>query len=127
MTPEAQRIAIAEALGYVMGETLGYSFSQGGEVYKPDEKGQYFDLATWTKRHSWVPDFDPVGNLNIMHEAEKVLTKEQLELYGAYLNQSSSNYVSIYCPAFGEIACVAMSTASARAEAFLKTLNLWKE
>ncbi len=65
--------------------------------------------------------------LNAIHAAEKTLTEEQLNEYGAYLNSAASDGVSLQCPEHSEIACVAMSTAARRAEAFLKAIGKWTE
>jgi len=62
--------------------------------------------------HCDVPDF---SDLNAMHEVEKMLTDEQYSYYGWHLLGE------------GKIPCreVLSATALQRAEAFLKTLNLW--
>ena len=52
---------------------------------------------------------DYCNDLNAMHEAEKVLSNNQWLDYVAALNQNVA------------------ATASQRAEAFLKKLNLWKD
>jgi hypothetical protein len=69
----------------------------------------------------WVyPDY--LNDLNAMHEAEKVLTSEQYAddfIYhlGCVFND---NGLCI-------IAKAVHATAAQRAEAFLRTLNLWKD
>jgi hypothetical protein len=81
MSPEAQRIAIAEACGWT----------------------RYFPEST-------LPDY--LSDLNAMHEAEKVLTPEQGWEYAQNLVVDGGR---------GWFA-----TAAQRAEAFLRTLNLWE-
>ncbi len=58
-----------------------------------------------------LPDY--LGDLNAMHEAEKVLTGIQLAEYSIWL-QKIEDYDFL-------------ATAAQRAEAFLKTLGLWIE
>lgn len=85
MTPEQQRIKIAEACGW-----------------KPDKRG-----LGWLSPHGYyAPEPDYLNDLNAMREAEKVLTDEQLEEYFTRIHKNFS--------------------ASQRAEAFLRTFNLWK-
>jgi hypothetical protein len=88
MTPEQQRIAIAEVCPFV--EKYG--------------KGEL--LWRWQGRLIY---FDPLNDLNAMHEAEKVVKR----VWGKYVKQLNA------------IADPACATAAQRAEAFLRTLNLW--
>ena len=89
MNPEQQRIAIAEACGWKTG---------------------YRDPEAWHP----LPDF--LHDLNAMHEAEKVLTNEQLEVYCNILHKPNHGvYWAIH------------ATASQRAEAFLRTIGKWEE
>ena len=64
---------------------------------------------------------DPVNDLNAMHEAEKVLTYEQLPVYIATLK----NPVLMKDEGVSDFDLM-HSTAAQRAEAFLRTLGLWK-
>ena len=99
MKPEEQRIAIAEAVGWT-----GIYYNQGvwmGTRPKEDRDSYY------------LPDY--LHDLNAMHEAENTLTKKQKKEYEENLSGLK------YC---GFMLCFA--TSSQRAEAFLKTLNLWK-
>jgi nanoRNase/pAp phosphatase (c-di-AMP/oligoRNAs hydrolase) len=62
-----------------------------------------------------LPDY--LNDLNAMHEAEKVLTREQLDTYLYELHELiGHNHIERYA---------VTATAAQRAEAFLKTLNLW--
>ena len=89
MNPEQQRIAIAEACGWKIG---------------------YRDPEAWHP----LPDF--LHDLNAMHEAEKVLTNEQLEVYCNILHKPNHGvYWAIH------------ATAAQRAEAFLRTIGKWEE
>lgn len=61
-----------------------------------------------------LPDY--LNDLNDMHEAEKVLTNEQLEVYCNILHKPNHGvYWAIH------------ATASQRAEAFLRTIGKWEE
>jgi len=61
-----------------------------------------------------LPDYP--NDLNAMHEAEKVLTAEQRR---SYVNRIFNLPVS-------ECESNTFATAAQRAEAFLRTLNLWE-
>lgn len=111
MSPEQQRIAIAEACG----------------LKQHEEQIEHTDGYQWTEtRHFWVcpkgkrvtvPDY--LTDLNAMHEAEKVLTREQADAYIFELHELiGHNHIERYAVS---------ATAAQRAEAFLRTLNLWKE
>lgn len=133
MKPEAQRIAIAEACGW-----------------KPDDDGAGINTwdASWVgnKLYGLKPTFGPDGkvrsytvdcvvphylnDLNAMHEAEKVLSEYKLLSYGAELiricgfDDAGWWWEGISATEAARVAC---ATASQRAEAFLRTLGLWRE
>lgn len=104
MTPAEQRIAIAQACGWVM-MPIGL-MKRGDEWAVPFSK----------YGHSCIPDY--LNDLNAMHEAEKVLTPNQrfeylVELGGELQEMSTDDsWNSTH------------ATAAQRAEAFLRTLNL---
>jgi hypothetical protein len=106
MTPDQQRIAIATACGWT--EIDGLSVK--GLMGKPPGKICSF---------AYIPNY--LNDLNAMHEAEKVLTKDQLieqaEWIGACSNEMPNKAWVILLRA----------TAAQRAEAFLRTLGLWQE
>jgi hypothetical protein len=121
MTPDAQRIAIAEACGWVEHEINSDSW------YK--NSGHKFSAPTGTSpflgRHS-LPDY--LTDLNAMHEAEKGLTDDQQKLYienlmndeptkGDYCNEYLWDSVYAFCT---------HATAADRAKAFLKTIGKWE-
>ena len=87
MTPEQQRIAIAEACG-------------------EDNDSIYRDL---------IPDY--LNDLNAMHEAEKTLTDKAHEEFR----------LNLYDLIRDDSRLIVSSTASQRAEAFLRTIGKWKE
>ena len=98
MTPEQQRIAIAEAC----------------EWFFMDDYWHYPNGA----KAITTPDY--LNDLNAMHEAEKILDANQWDSYRKNLarewttNDDDGMWAAIN------------TTAAQRAEAFLKTLNLWK-
>lgn len=107
MTPEAQRIAIAEAcpkLFRVLNGTSHYRYGCEGEE----------------------SEVDPLSDLNAMNEAEKVMiTTEQQNKYQSEIAEvcwrdqdRATNQV-----VFNQLT----ATAAQRAEAFLKVMRLWKE
>lgn len=122
MTSEAQRIAIAEVCGWrhvhpsARYELSDYAVDQGRLI--GDKPGQFWDF---------VPDY--LNDLNAMHEAEKIL--DDGVLWKGYLNR----LWDVVCPQFQQMsglnAAVGLllvhATAGQRAEAFLRTLNLWDD
>ena len=103
MNPEQQQIAIGEADGWTW----------HGDASWPKNPGNFY----WKKgclNYQILPNYP--FDLNAMHEAEKVLTSEQVTSY-VYLLESMNDRWST--PAF--------ATASQRAEAFLRTINKWEE
>ena len=112
MTPEAQRIAIAEACGWTWSDgeepCYGGSYKQAGWT---SPTGEFYG-GEWTCKSSSLGLPDYITDLNAMHEAEKVLDYNQL--------CDMENSISFQ---FG--AMPFHSTAGHRAEAFLRTLNLY--
>jgi hypothetical protein len=123
MTPDQQRIAIAEACGWTAEQdSNGYwravSHKHGNAV-----ELWLSERSVWS---SGIPDY--LGDLNAMHEAEKVFwdTGKAME----FTNQ----LVGIVCLARGfrwdkgtpddHLMCLSHATAAQRAEAFLRTLGL---
>lgn len=115
MKPEQQRIAIAEICGWRVETKDGTAF-----VYAPTDsagKGYHGQGIEYEKTLAFLPDY--LNDLNAMHEAEKVLISDQRPIYAKTLHQICFGE-SIFQPPWH-------ATAAQRAEAFLKTLNLWKE
>ena len=100
MSPDSQRIAIAEACGIV-------SKDKWGSLYKTP-RGILRDC----------PDY--LADLNAMHEAEKQLNPIQAAEYARILTSIAWQSEQ---PVFAPMT----ATAAQRAEAFLRTLNLWKQ
>ena len=109
MNNKEQRIAIATACGW----KHEYIFGNGVDDYVyVDPSGK-----CWTDIPPHLPEY--LTDLNAMHEAEKLLPDK--DAYGIHLRrivqqQSGEIYFKTFC-----------ATAAQRAEAFLRTLNLWKE
>jgi hypothetical protein len=122
MTPEAQRIAIAEYMGWAMrwqgNDYLCVRHPDKGACGGPSNMSQaVMDAAN-------VPDY--LNDLNAMHEAEKVLeTDRQLCEYDTHL--------ATIVMRDWKVSGVLLSSmdwhakAAQRAEAFLKCLDLWRE
>lgn len=111
MNPEQQRIAIAEACGWTAKE------DKDGFWRAVDPSGNMTYTLWFSEMNVWLfgmPDF--LEDLNAMHEAEKVLTNEQLEVYCNILHKPNHGvYWAIH------------ATAAQRAEAFLRTIGKWEE
>jgi hypothetical protein len=100
MTPEAQKIAISEACGK--------------RYHKPTPE----EIASGSY-YQYEPDY--LNDLNAIHEAEKVLTLDLLrrmtiELHDVMVRHPELDWIPVH-----------HATAAQRAEAFLKTLGLWKD
>jgi len=102
MKPEEQRIAIAEACGYKL-TPLAQNPSQ----------------RTWQYRGATIELPDYLNDLNAMHEAEKLLKSEQHFTFQVELARviNTTTYPLNFA--------LLHATAAQRAEAFLRTLNLY--
>jgi hypothetical protein len=112
MTPEQQRVAIAEACGWKnvdagSGRVWGVTTRHKGT---PSE----FDVCVD------VPNYP--FDLNAMHDAEKMLTVDQFEQY-RWILWDICKQVRVK----DWYRCYLSSTASQRAEAFLRTIGKWEE
>jgi len=117
MKEEKQRISIAEAIGAVRGSALGYSHGQGNEFYIADSDGDFHDLNDWSKRYRCLRLYDPLNDLNAMHEAEKVIKGTPYwKTYETMLAQIVSGDNGMF-----------HITSAQRAEAFLRTIGKWEE
>jgi len=111
VTPEEQRIAIAEA--------CGWKNADHPDVMNLKQK--------WTMQKEWCMDPngvlrfnhhrpDYLNDLNAMHEAENTVIKQQRLWYQYCLKLNGRSFdESIGC------------TAAQRAEAFLRTIGKWEE
>jgi len=97
MNPEQQRIAIGEACGHSRQEAGSpwLDCPDGGQIHIDD-----------------LPDY--LNDLNAMHEVESFLMDNDPHTYGCY-----------GCNLYEEYGNTVHLTAAERAEAFLRTLDLW--
>ena len=102
MTEEQINIAIAEICGWKY---------EKNETHAPDG-------AFWWSKKPEFPDY--VNDLNAMHEAEKQLTKKQLQTYLDFLADAPRDCV--HQTWSGSV----FTTARQRAEAFLRTIGKWE-
>lgn len=113
MTPEEINTAIAGACGWKRLD-VPQSALWGATPTEP---------KTWWYAHQLS---NYCGDLNAMHEAEKVLTEKQQVWYLQKLTQ-----VRYRAGVGGMIGCMidktTFATAAQRAEAFLRTLGKWEE
>lgn len=107
MTPEAQRIAIAEACGFY---NCRHDPILGWRGQHPENSGN----------RKPIPEY--LNDLNAMHEAESKLAEER-NLWVGYWFQLTHVVVDT-SGADGMLAAV-HATAKQRAEAFLRTIGKW--
>jgi hypothetical protein len=116
VTEKAQIIAIAEACGWKWIQTnfeaksglIGTDSPHSGNIpYQGTSYPSNRHLPTYGKA---IPDY--LNDLNAMHEAEKVLPRQLRGRFQTLLAELSLTPYS--------------ATAAQRAEAFLRTLDLWK-
>lgn len=116
MTPEQQRIKIAEVRGW--SNVKIYPRSESNKRHSGDTES----IGIGCRHPSWgggscsVPNYP--YDLNAMHEAESALNLNQWDAYESHL-KSITAQAGVYSPI--------RATAAQRAEAFLRTLNLWTE
>lgn len=112
MTPQQINEAIAKACGY---KNLRYDWINGSDAIK-----------------DWIHD-DGIGipnyaySLDSMHSAEDMLSDKQVQSYVDQLCLVTDAKLSKNCNDYGiNYWSVYHATAPQRAEAFLRTLNLWQ-
>jgi len=115
MSPEAQRIAIAKACGWK-------------DVKKADN-GAPIGLGPLNHWYANIPDY--LNDLNAMHEAALTLTlcdrsKYTMELRRIVLLEARDEMRDLDSGLICDLYFYE-ATAAQRAEAFLRTLGLWKE
>lgn len=118
MTPEQQRIAIAQACGW---KGISQSYLIGYAPWRPETYSDRVNACPVDELECIpldpLPDY--LNDLNAMHEAEKILTDDQHITYRNILANVIGD-VTFFCRKYTS------ATAAQRAEAFLRTLNLWK-
>jgi hypothetical protein len=107
MAPEVQRIAIAKACGLtIVSDSITHHLTPYGKKTERDPEGCFLKEC---------PNY--LNDLNAMHEAERMLT--DINLYRKFL------YLIVLEDPSNASNEPAWATAAQRAEAFLRTLNLW--
>ena len=105
MKPEQQRIAIAEACGWKL-----VTDNPCYEPYWENPTGNMIAVSCGMR----LPDY--LNDLNAMHEAEKILSPtSEIEWHNQLQNVCGCSW-----------RVMIRATAAQRAEAFLRTLSLWK-
>jgi hypothetical protein len=119
MNKEKQRIAIAEACGWKDIKDTNHEsvdISSRSISYWSGLTGVPPEFIHYENRIR-IPGY--LSDLNAMHEAEKVLTRDQLDTYLFELHEIiGHNHIERYA---------VTATAAQRAEAFLKTIGKWWE
>lgn len=118
MKSEEQRIAIAEACGWLdihRGSRKRNRTPEGNTLWATKDA----PTINYGREYSVVPDY--LNDLNAMHEVEKVLNVETFE--GVYAPTLETIVRRDKVTLSRWLTCHA--TAAQRAEAFLRTLNLW--
>lgn len=139
MTPQAQRIAIAELLGwkwYRQPASVSWPDNPRRALYHPElhrELVATLQPADMTERQCnaeflWregmVPDFP--GELNAMHDAEQILNNDQCQLF-AELLVDLNNGDPLRVGWEYRYWAAAHATAALRAECLLKATGKWTE
>ena len=136
MSPEAQRIAIAEACGWALIENrdsiiTGRRDWLSGLNPSPDKIEVVIEAFTGIERppnesdYGWESLPNYLSDLNAMHEAEKVLdTPRKRICYAEELGRIWTGRKDRAIPDWGFIHD---ATAAQRAEAFLRTIGKWVE
>ena len=130
MTPEAQRIAIAEACGWKRRAEFDYEeWPTSSLVCRLKMYGKAGELKTADK----LPDY--LKDLNAMHEAEATLDNKPVDVRSLYIDwlglihksdpMGPQQHLADY--KFECAWAMVRATAAQRAEAFLKAKGLWKE
>jgi hypothetical protein len=128
MTNEQINIAIAEACNVKPVLVEWWAFKddgKGGSIcFQAQTKDEVEKWIAGLPKNSWAKDYVPkafhrypdyCNDLNAMHEAEKVLTRDQIEVF---CDQLLPKHYGIWWGIH--------TTARQRAEAFLRTIGKWE-
>ena len=115
MTPDQQRTAIAKA--------CGWTDIRRQRLYAGDQDLWGNKMIGGDKHRNRLPDY--LNDLNAMHEAEKVLTYEQAEIFEDELCDIAKSENDVLENPLQSKSFIFHATAPQRSEAFLRTLNLW--
>jgi hypothetical protein len=120
MTPEQQRIAIAEACGW---KSVRSEFSMKSWI---NSDGNHVGIGTDS-----LPNY--LNDLNAMHDAEEhaihnLMDADEWGEYGMLLKRSHPHGLFLNGEVdYHDLATILHATASQRAEAFLRTIGKWEE
>jgi hypothetical protein len=131
MTPEKQRIAIAEACGWTdVRRPIDDSYHTIGTETLEWLMGRVAGVKLGERVHKPLPDY--LNDLNAMHEAEKTLTDRQ---WFHEIKDSQEGEICYWTCLWHITACDSKTngsgrlrhsaTAAQRAEAFLRTIGKW--
>lgn len=124
MSPEAQRIAIAEACG----EKDPHWWCPLCLAEKSPHQVTYEENCTVCgRRVEWFETPDYLNDLNACHEMEKVLDQAKLGIMHSFLEEIGERDVEKILGHRPTFCFLWTATAGQRSEAFLKTLGLWVE
>lgn len=121
MTPEAQRIAIAEACGWKgihMRNSSGARSETGQTPWGIGPNGEWAVIGKQDTKYAPLPNYP--ADLNAMHEAESKLQEPERThylnlLYDEHRYRADSEWAQVH------------ATAAQRAEAWLRVKGLYKE
>ncbi len=126
MSPEKQRIAIAEVCGWQMVSEFENALHEKVRQYRKTiapEDGVYARAMEWE-----LPDY--LSDLNAMHEVEGVeVSKNGYNFQVEYMVQLENVALRRRpnCTSLEVRFWLSVATAAQRAEAFLRTLGKWEE
>lgn len=125
MTPEQQRIAIAEACGLIVKDVpIVPALIDVTRCYlTPRAFAEYRKAYPSGSIPRRLPDYP--NDLNAMHEAEKALGPEAFLKYQEHLAFVVVTVDKLFSRASGPGNFVISATAAQRAEAFLRTIGKW--
>jgi len=109
MTPKEQNKVIAEY--------CGWKLVTDDPDYHPYYISPKNDMLAVDAAYAWMPKY--CSDLNAMHEAE-------MFLFESYDTLEGSETLSLYTKFLCGLKHPLFATAAQRAEAFLRTFNLWK-
>ena len=116
MTPEAQRIAIAEICGWIEVHEKGFPLVE--KEFRVDSMGQ-----AWTSIELEMPDY--LNGLNAMHEAEERLNQIQQRRFLYNLDMVLERVETPADCLWKNAWDATHATAAQRAEAFLRVFDKW--
>lgn len=128
MKPESQRIAIGEACGITVKEYTRndhrkcFCVQDRNGICIGDFGAPLNATVTLADAVHYLPNY--LNSLDVMHEAEKVLTDEQGSMYRHILSMNSDGPLAKYLTVER---AMCHATAAERAEAFLKATSKWEK